>query len=104
MKKYHATGRVLGKLWMGELGAYPAEQISANSKKALLKKAGKMLKDGTLDSGAGFEYLKGALLDIEEIETRRIDGKEYSRSEFEFAIIGELTEQEEGRLFRCLLY
>ncbi|MBW1973787.1 MAG: hypothetical protein JRI44_13275 [Deltaproteobacteria bacterium] len=97
MKKYQSTGVVYGKLWGGGFGGYPARKLESKTKTGLIKKAEKML-DGSLDSGMGFEYLKGALLSIEEIETIRKNEKDYQRSEFESCFIGELDEEEQDFL------
>lgn len=98
MKTYKATGFVLGKHWGGGLGAYPSRLLQAKTKKTLLKKAKKELKSGGLDSGMGFESLKGALINIEEIETVNIKGKIFNRSEWEGEFIGSLTLKEEDFL------
>ena len=100
-KKYIAKGLVYGKYWGGGFGAYQARELKAKTKKSLLKEALKGLKSGTLDSGMGFEYLKGVLLNIQEVETVNIKGKEYSRSEYITEFAGELTEQEQDFLLEC---
>jgi len=94
MKSYKSKGFVLGKLWMGGSGAYPAEPLTAKTKGGLLNKAKRMLKSGALDSGMGFDGLIGAMLYIEEIETINVNGKEYSRSEFSDELIGNLNEEQ----------
>lgn len=98
---YKLSGIVLGKLWGGNLGGYPAEKLSGNDKNKLIKIAKKMLKDGGLDSGMGFEYLKGAYLTIETIETIEKDGKDYDNSSFDDMFIGKLTEKEQDFLLNC---
>jgi len=101
MKTFKTTGVVYGKLWGGGFGAYPAEKLYNNEKGELLKEAKKLLKTGGLDSGMGYEYLKGALLEIEEIETIEIKGKEYQRSEYSLEYIGDLTQKEKLFLRQC---
>ena len=98
MKKYKSIGIVLGKTWGGGFGSYPAERLYAKTRKTLLKEAKKLLETGGLDSGMGFEYLKGALIDIEEVEMIEKNGKIYERSEFESEFIGDLTEKEQDFL------
>jgi len=92
---YKSRGSVLGKLWGGGEGEYPAREIEAKTKKELIKEAKKMLKDGSLDSGMGFEYLIGAILEIEEIETIEKDGFEYKRSEYFTETIGKMKAKQE---------
>jgi len=98
MKNYIANGVVYGKLWGGGYGAYPARKIEAKTKTELLKKAKTDLKSGSLDSGMGFEYLKGAILIIKEIESIIVKGKEFKNSEYIEEFIGDLTEKEKDFL------
>lgn len=97
-KEYIANGVVLGKTWGGGFGAYPSREVEAKTKAELLKKAKKELKSGALDSGMGFEFLKGARLDIKEIETVTIKGKEYQRADYITEFIGDLTDKEKNFL------
>ena len=98
MKKYKSIGFVLGNCWGGGVLSYPAEKLQADTKKELVKEANKLLKSGGLDSGMGFESLKGAILEIEEIETIKKDGKEFERSEFEFMYSGTLSDEDKDFL------
>ena len=102
MKTYKSTGLVLGNMWGGGTGSYPARMIKAKTRKELIETATKMLKDGSLDSGMGFESLKGALIDIEEIETIEIDGKNYTRTEYDTESIGDLSDADIEFLFEIL--
>ena len=95
MKEYRARGMVIGNLWGGGIGGYPSEELKAKTKEDILKQANKGVKEGTLDSGMGFDGLRGAVLNIEEIETIEKNGKKYSRSEYIMETIGNLTEREE---------
>ena len=61
------------------------------------------MKSGALDSGMGFEFLKGAVLDIEEIETTKYKGKEFKRSEYITEFIGDLSKKEQDFLLECNL-
>lgn len=94
MKKYKATGTVIGNCWGGGKVGYAAEEIEAATKEELIATANKMLEDGSLDSGMGFESLTGAIFDVEEIEEVEVEGKTFTRSEFEFVTIGNVTEEE----------
>lgn len=98
MKRYIASGIVYGKTWGGGFGAYEAEKIEGNHRGLLIAEAQKMLKSGALDSGMGFEYLKGALLDICEIETVKLQGKVFTNKEYTQEFIGDLTEKEQDFL------
>jgi hypothetical protein len=97
-KEYIAEGIVYGKTWGGGFGAYPASRITAKSKAEILSKAGQDLKSGALDSGMGFEFLKGARLDIKEVTRIIVKGKEYQRADYITEFIGNLTEQEQDFL------
>lgn len=92
--KYYSTGLVLGYLWGGGKGSYPAKKFEADTKEDLLDQAKKALVDGSLDSGMGFERLLGALINIEEITTILVDGKEYYSKSYEHEFIGHLSEKE----------
>jgi hypothetical protein len=95
---FRISGLVYGNLWGGGCGAYPAEKLACDDKKKLIANAKKMLKDGSLDSGMGYESLKGAYLTIETITTIVKDKKEFKNSEFEDLFIGKLTKSEKDFL------
>jgi len=97
-KEYIASGLVYGKFWGGGFGAYTSREVKADTKAKLLSQAKKDLKSGALDSGMGFEYLKGAKLDIKEVETITLKGKEYTRADYIDVFIGDLTEKEQDFL------
>lgn len=79
---YSAEGYVLGKLWGGGYGAYPAYNVSGvNTLKELRSKIDGAIENGTLDSGMGFESLKGAVMHITKAEKVEADGVEYSHYE-----------------------
>jgi hypothetical protein len=61
--KYKASGVVLGYTWNNVLGAYPSIELEGyNSIEDLTEDANKKLEEGGLDSGMGFQSLKGAML------------------------------------------
>ena len=103
-KNYIARGLVYGNYWGSGRGAYKSETIEAPTLKKLLKTAKKMLEDGTLDSGMGYESLIGAIFNVEEVKTIRKNGKEYHRSEYDIKIIGDLKEQEQNFLIDTLQF
>jgi hypothetical protein len=92
--EYKCKGHVIGNYWGGGKGSYPITKLKAVTKEELLKIANEKLKDGSLDSGMGYESLIGARLDIEEIDTVIVNDKSYSRSEYYTEFIGELTDDE----------
>lgn len=91
---YKATGIVYGNYWGGGGGTYSAKPLEAATKEDLIEVANKKLNDGSLDSGMGYESLKGALLEITKVTTKIIDGKEFTNKETETEFIGNLTDEE----------
>jgi len=93
--KFTATGNVLGNLWGSGKGGYHATQITADTESEIIKIAKEKLKDGSLDAGAGFENLIGAILIIEKVTTVEIDGDLFTNKKVGLAkYIGALTEKE----------
>jgi hypothetical protein len=93
---FRARGQVLGNLWGGGKGYYSSKVIDANTKEELLTMANKMLNDGSLDGGMGFESLIGAILHIDKITEKLIEGKVFVNIETEHEIIGEIDEDDEA--------
>ena len=91
---YSATGHVLGHFWGGGIGAYGSKKITSDTKEELLDKAKKMLDDGSLDSGMGYESLIGACIEITCKTVVEIDGKDFVNKEYEVEFIGNLTEEQ----------
>ena len=77
-KQFKSSGFVYGNLWGGGRGAYPARKITAHTLEALTAEIDKGIKDGSLDSGMGYESLMGGVFDIETVTTATIKGKECS--------------------------
>lgn len=94
MIKYKASGMVLGNFWGGGSGGYRAETLTDNSLDSLKARIDNMVKDGSLDSGMGYESLIGALMEIETIDNREIDGKNFTAIEYENYFSGDLTEEQ----------
>jgi DNA invertase Pin-like site-specific DNA recombinase len=99
--KFTSTGLVHGNYWGGGKGAYKAEKLSADTKEELIEKATKMLEDGSLDGGMGYESLIGALLSITKTTSIIHNGKPFTNEETEFEFIGELTEEDQDFLIEC---
>jgi len=100
-QRFEVTGIVLGFLWMGNEGAYPARKINTNTRQEALEKATDMLHNGSLDSGMGFESLIGARLEVKRIETLTIKGKEYETDNSETIFAGDLTPEQQEFLDNC---
>jgi len=92
--EFKAKGMVLGYYWGGGKGGYPARQITSDTKEQLFKDIDNALKDGSLDSGMGYESLIGAVLEIETTEYITENNKEYSREDYELKSFGNLTDDE----------
>lgn len=103
-QRFIGSGFVLGFDWSNNQGGYPARKIKAETKKELLEKATDMLSDGSLDSGFGFQSLKGALIDIKKIETLTIAGKDWENEEYETVFLGELEPEDIEFLENCAFY
>lgn len=79
---YIAEGYVYGVLWGGGIGSYPAELVTADTYEELISRINDLYKSGALDSGMGFEKLVGYKLVITVRTTVKVEGKEYSRTDF----------------------
>jgi hypothetical protein len=103
--KYTAEGFVLGFLWGGGMGAYPTIEFEADTKEELLEKAKLSLDDGSMDSGMGFETLKGAVLEVKKITSIEFEGNIFTNKEFDFEyeIVGKLTDKEGSYLIDCVI-
>ena len=99
LKSYKLTGIVWGNYWGGGSGGYASKVLHNSSKSKLIKEATVMLKNGSLDSGMGYESLYGATLDLETTTTIDIKGKEYKHIESEELFIGTVTEEEIDAFF-----
>jgi len=97
-KRYESSGYVLGNHWGGGSGAYSTKHYGASTKKELMEKMNKALSDGSLDSGMGFESLKGALMNVTTISSTTIEGKLFVNKETELVFIGDLSEEEQNFL------
>ncbi len=103
-KSFKATGFVLGNYWGGGTGAYPTIGFTADTKEELLEKANVALKDGSIDSGMGYESLIGAVLDITVTTKVELEDENYFNEKFEFDTVGELTDKQYDFLQECCLW
>lgn len=99
---FSAKGVVLGNYWGGGQGAYESRQISANSEEEIIKLAEQGIKDGSLDSGMGYERLVGAALTITKTTRVEIDGQAFFNREHNDILVGELSEEESDFLLEVL--
>jgi len=91
-KDFIITGMVLGNLWMGGVGSYPMQRITATTRKKALDEAKKRLKNNKLTGTGDFNGEVGAMLRIECIRKGIISGREYTNSEVEpMQVIGVVT-------------
>jgi len=103
-KTYKAKGLCYGRYWGGGSGSYRAENYSSKSLEQLESDILQGIKDGSIDSGMGYEKVIGAVMDIETIETVTIDGKEFVHSEYETELYGDLSEDEQEFLLNNIDY
>lgn len=102
--QYAIKGIVLGNYWGGGAGLYPASQFGGEDRDKIIEQAKRMLADGSLDSGMGYESLTGALLELETCERVTVHNegnfgaKVFTNIEHEILFIGELTDQDKEQL------
>ena len=100
---FNAEGLVLGHLWGGGTGVYPSVKLTGFSNiDDLFKTVEEKLKNGSLDSGMGYEKLIGAALMIEEKRTIICEESPFCNSIFTPAFFGNLKENQIDFLERCL--
>jgi hypothetical protein len=99
-----AKGMIYGNYWGGGSGSYPSITFEGDTLEEIKLKANKALDDGSIDSGMGFESIKGALLNVVETTTTELEGHSFS-NDLEYEItIGELTDSEETYLSNTLFW
>ena len=104
MITYKATGIVLGNCWGGGQCGYKAESLTATNRASLVQQIENGIKDGSLDSGMGYESLIGAIMEIDTIDSREIDGKTFIAHNYEEEIFGDVTVEQQEMLFEMQLY
>ena len=97
---YSLSGIVWGNCWGGGVVGYPSERIKGTNKQKLLKRAKKMLSDGSLDSGMGFESLTGATLTLATATTITVEDKDFVNEEYEDVFLGKITEKQEDSFYK----
>lgn len=94
MITYKATGIVVGNCWGGGICGYAATEIRATNRASLVQQIENGIADGSLDSGMGFESLIGAVMYIETIDSREIDGKTFIAVDSEDEFFGDLAPEQ----------
>jgi len=98
MVEYKANGIVLGNCWGGGVGAYDANEMEATNRASLVKHIENGIENSLLDGGMGFQSLIGAIMIIETIDSRIIDGKEFIACDYESEFFGDLSEEQKEAL------
>ena len=103
---YEAKGFVVGNLWGGGYGYYPAEKFKNSKKKQLMIDIDLAFRNGTLDSGMGFESLIGAIMEITSWKKIIIKDTEYQGTcpKCTWHTLGTLTKKQEEKLLDELFY
>ena len=100
-KSFTAKGYVLGNYWGGGSGAYPTIKFQASTAKKIQSDIEKAFKDGSIDSGMGYESLKGAILEVTQTTTIVRNGKEFTIDETQQFQVGKLFNDEVEFLENC---
>jgi hypothetical protein len=94
MRRVTLNGYVFGNCWGGGTCGYKTKEVVGDTIKEAKEKATIMLKDGSLDSGMGFESLYGAIFQAKVEDIKIIDEKEYIHTEYQILSIGKLSMHE----------
>jgi len=89
-----AKGVIYGNYWGGGSGSYPSINFYGETLEEVELAANKALEDGSIDSGMGFESIKGALLNVWLITTIEIEGYTFSHEDEATIVIGNLSDDE----------
>lgn len=92
---WNATGLVYGRGWGFNYGAYPSISFQNDSYEGLIAEANKALDNESIDSGMGFESIKGALLEITCTTSIEIEDYEFKHTSIDTEFIGDLTEEQQ---------
>jgi hypothetical protein len=92
MKRITVTGIVYGNCWGGGQCGFKARKIEGGTLKEVKAEAQRMLENGSLDSGMGYESLNGAVLEAKIETIKMIDGEEYINTKYLVFTVGKTTE------------
>ena len=94
MLQYKTKGLVYGQDWGFNYGAYPSQEGCYYKYSELEEDIEKRIKDGSLDSGMGYQSLKGALIIVETVRSVVVRGRIYTNSNFKRVYFGDLSHKE----------
>ena len=98
---WSAAGLVYGRDWGFNYGAYPSISFQNDSYENLITEANKDLADGSIDSGMGFESIKGVLLEITCTTSIELEENIFVNDAVTTEFIGDLTEEQQEFLEDC---
>ena len=91
---YKSKGLVYGSYWGGGEGSFEAEKYQASTMAKLEKMINNDIKDGSIDSGMGYEAVLGAMIEIKTVTTITKDGKDFKNETYEIKTFGNLSEEQ----------
>lgn len=98
---FKATGIVLGNLWMGGTGSYPAKPLEGYSRENIIDQVKTLLdrtSPATLTGTGDFDGEIGVILNIETTTHIEYNGKDFYAKESEILTIGDLTDEQDEYL------
>ena len=95
---YTANGIVVGNLWGGGKGYYPARKYRAKTLSELKKEINSDFKSGGLDSGMGYESLTGALMYVTKHTTIKHGKKDFTNTTTNRMWIGKINKREADKI------
>ena len=98
---YTASGLVYGLYWGGGSGCYPSINFHSDTYENLMNQINKALEDESIDSGMGFESIKGAFIEILVTTVIEIENIPFKNVESTNDFVGDLTEEEQDFLLEC---
>jgi len=100
MKRITVNGIVYGNCWDGGQCGFKARKIEGGTLKEVKNTAKRMLEDGSLDSGMGYESLNGAVLEAKIETIKMIDGEEYINTKYQIFTVGKTTEYQREQIYQ----
>lgn len=101
---YVISGFVYGLSWGGGESSYPSKELRGSNREELIAKANKMLEDGSLDSGMGYQKLLGAVLLVDTYDVVKLDSKSYVNTDTDKVFIGNLNKNQKMHLSKVSGY
>ena len=99
MKRITATGVVYGNCWGGGQCGFKTQKIKGGTLKEVKDTAIRMFKDGSLDSGMGYESLNGAVFEAKIETIKIIDGEEYINTKYTVFTVGKTTKFQREQIY-----